>query len=74
MSSETKGLYEKYARGAMDRREFLEKLAALAGGTAAAVGVASATCSPVPLPGPNQPYHVQNPPTRTRTSQAAMAI
>jgi carboxymethylenebutenolidase len=39
MSLETKDLYEKYARGAMDRREFLEKLAALAGGTAAAVAL-----------------------------------
>jgi len=36
MSSETKNLYEKPARGAMDRREFLEKLALLAGGTATA--------------------------------------
>ncbi len=37
MSSETKNLYEKYASGTIDRREFLERLAALAGGTAAAV-------------------------------------
>ncbi len=36
MSPEIKDLYEAYARGAMDRREFLGKLAALAGGTAAA--------------------------------------
>jgi carboxymethylenebutenolidase len=36
MSPEIKDLYEEYARGAMDRREFLGKLAALAGGTAAA--------------------------------------
>lgn len=39
MSSETKNLYEKYARGAMDRREFLERVAALAGGTAAAAAL-----------------------------------
>jgi len=39
MSSETKNLYEKYAHGAMDRREFLERLAALAGGTAAAAAL-----------------------------------
>jgi carboxymethylenebutenolidase len=36
MSPEIKDLYEEYARGAMDRREFLGKLAMLAGGTAAA--------------------------------------
>ena len=36
MSPEIHDLYEEYARGAMDRREFLGKLAALAGGTAAA--------------------------------------
>jgi carboxymethylenebutenolidase len=35
MSSEIQDLYEQYARGAMDRRLFLEKLARLAGGTAA---------------------------------------
>jgi carboxymethylenebutenolidase len=39
MSPETKSLYEKYAHGAMDRREFLEKLAAIAGGTAAAAAL-----------------------------------
>jgi len=39
MSYDTKNLYEKYARGAINRREFLEKLAALAGGTAAAAVV-----------------------------------
>ncbi|MFZ2054602.1 MAG: dienelactone hydrolase family protein [Candidatus Aminicenantales bacterium] len=39
MSLETKDFYEKYARGAMGRRKFLEKLASLAGGTAAAVVV-----------------------------------
>jgi carboxymethylenebutenolidase len=39
MRSKTKSLYEKYARGAMDRREFLERLAALAGGTAAAAAL-----------------------------------
>jgi carboxymethylenebutenolidase len=36
MSPEIKDLYDAYARGAMDRREFLAKAAALAGGTAAA--------------------------------------
>ena len=36
MNPEAKNLYEKSARDAMDRREFLERLAALAGGTAAA--------------------------------------
>ena len=36
MNPEAKNLYESYARGAMGRREFLERLAALAGGTAAA--------------------------------------
>ena len=36
MSPEIKDLYDTYARGGMDRREFLERLAALAGGTAAA--------------------------------------
>ena len=39
MSYETKNLYEKYSRGAINRREFLEKLAALAGGTAAAAAL-----------------------------------
>ena len=39
MSPEINDLYEKYARGAMDRREFLGKLAALAGGTAAAAAL-----------------------------------
>ncbi|MGB7296911.1 MAG: dienelactone hydrolase family protein, partial [Candidatus Aminicenantales bacterium] len=39
MSSETKIHGEKSVHGAMDRREFLEKLASLAGGTAAAVVV-----------------------------------
>jgi len=37
MTPEIKDLTEAYARGAMDRREFLAKLAALTGGTAAAV-------------------------------------
>jgi len=37
MTPEIKDLTEAYARGAMDRREFLTKLAALTGGTAAAV-------------------------------------
>jgi carboxymethylenebutenolidase len=36
MSPEIKDLYDAYARGTMDRREFLAKAAALAGGTAAA--------------------------------------
>jgi len=36
MSPEIKDLYDAYARGAMGRREFLAKAAALAGGTAAA--------------------------------------
>jgi carboxymethylenebutenolidase len=35
MSPEIQELYEAYARGAMDRRRFLEKLAKLAGATAA---------------------------------------
>jgi carboxymethylenebutenolidase len=39
MKPEEKKLREQYARGAIDRREFLERLAALAGGTAAAVVV-----------------------------------
>jgi len=39
MSPETKDLCERYARGAMDRREFLEKLAAVAGGAAAAAAL-----------------------------------
>lgn len=39
MSPEINDLYEKYARGAMDRRDFLGKLAALAGGTAAAAAL-----------------------------------
>ena len=36
MSPEIRDLYGEYARGGMDRREFLGRLAALAGGTAAA--------------------------------------
>jgi carboxymethylenebutenolidase len=39
MNPEAKNLYESYARGAMSRREFLERLAALAGGTAAAAAL-----------------------------------
>jgi carboxymethylenebutenolidase len=39
VSPEIKDLYEKYARGAMNRREFLGKLAAVAGGTAAAAAL-----------------------------------
>ena len=42
MRSDFEELYGEYARGGMDRREFLSKLAALAGGTAvAAVSLAS---------------------------------
>jgi carboxymethylenebutenolidase len=33
------GLYDDYAKGSLDRREFLKKLAALAGGTAAALAL-----------------------------------
>jgi len=36
MSPEIRDLYDEYTRGGMDRREFLGRLAALAGGTAAA--------------------------------------
>jgi len=36
MSPKIRDLYEEYERGGMDRRQFLAKLAALAGGTAAA--------------------------------------
>ncbi len=39
MSPETKDLYEKFARGAIGRREFLERLAMIAGGTAAAAAL-----------------------------------
>jgi len=39
MSPEIYDLYEEYARGAMDRRQFLGKLAMLAGGTAAAAAL-----------------------------------
>jgi len=39
MSPKIHDLYKEYARGAMDRRQFLEKLAALAGGTAAAAAL-----------------------------------
>jgi carboxymethylenebutenolidase len=42
MSPEIKDLYDKYARGGMDRREFLERLAAVAGGTAAATTLLAA--------------------------------
>jgi carboxymethylenebutenolidase len=37
MDQEIFALYEKYADGSLDRREFLKKLAVLAGGTAAAI-------------------------------------
>ena len=39
MSPEIKDLYEEYARGAMDRREFLGKLAIVAGGTSIAASL-----------------------------------
>jgi carboxymethylenebutenolidase len=39
MSPEIKDLYGTYARGGMDRREFLGRLAAIAGGTAAAAAL-----------------------------------
>ena len=39
MCPETKKLHKRYARGAMHRREFLEKIALLAGGTAAAAAL-----------------------------------
>jgi len=39
MNPEAKNLYENYARGAMSRREFLERLAVIAGGTAAAAAL-----------------------------------
>ena len=39
MSPEIKDLYGTYARGGMDRREFLSRLATLAGGTAAAAAL-----------------------------------
>ena len=39
MSPEIKDLYAAYARGTMDRREFLERLARIAGGTAAAAAL-----------------------------------
>ena len=39
MSPKIHDLYEEYARGAMDRRQFLGKLAMLAGGTAAAAAM-----------------------------------
>jgi carboxymethylenebutenolidase len=39
MTPEIKDLIEEYARGAMDRREFLGRLARLAGGTAAAAAL-----------------------------------
>jgi len=42
MSPEIKDLYEEYARGGLDRREFLAKLARLAGGAAAAAALAPA--------------------------------
>lgn len=39
MSPKIHDLYEEYTRGAMDRRQFLEKLAMLAGGTAVAAAL-----------------------------------
>jgi carboxymethylenebutenolidase len=44
MSPEIQDLYEQYARGAMDRRLFLEKLARLAGGTAAVALLPALEC------------------------------
>jgi len=54
MSSETKDFSEKYEPGGMNRREFLEKLAALAGGTAAAVVILPALDSEGAGAGPPQ--------------------
>ena len=48
MTPEIKELTEAYVRGAMDRREFLGKLAALTGGTAAAVLLVPALEGAVP--------------------------
>jgi carboxymethylenebutenolidase len=42
MSPDAKDLIERYAAGAMDRREFLEKLARIAGGTVAAAALLQA--------------------------------
>ncbi len=39
MDEKILGLYDDYAKGSLDRREFLKKLAALAGGTAAALAL-----------------------------------
>ncbi|MGD9345801.1 MAG: dienelactone hydrolase family protein [Candidatus Aminicenantes bacterium] len=39
MDEKILGLYDEYAKGSIGRREFLKKLAALAGGTAAAVAL-----------------------------------
>ncbi|MDP2914308.1 MAG: dienelactone hydrolase family protein [Candidatus Aminicenantes bacterium] len=39
MSPETNDLYEEFARGSIDRREFFRKLSRLAGGTAAAAAL-----------------------------------
>jgi carboxymethylenebutenolidase len=48
MDPEIKDLAEACARGAMDRREFLTKLAAIAGGTAAAVVLVPAAAEGAP--------------------------
>jgi carboxymethylenebutenolidase len=58
MSPEIKDLYEEYARGGMDRREFLAKLALLAGGAAAAAALAPSlegVQAGVPLVAPDDP-------------------
>jgi carboxymethylenebutenolidase len=39
MDEKILGLYEEYSKGSLDRRDFLKKLAALAGGTAAAIAL-----------------------------------
>jgi carboxymethylenebutenolidase len=49
MSPKIHDLYEEYARGAMDRRRFLGKLAMLAGGTAAAAALLPALESGRPM-------------------------
>jgi carboxymethylenebutenolidase len=58
MSPEIKDLYEEYARGGIGRREFLAKLALLAGGTAAAAALApalEAAPAPAQLVPPDDP-------------------
>ena len=58
MSPEIKDLCEEYARGGMDRREFLAKLAMVAGGAAAAAALApalEAAPAPAQLVPPDDP-------------------